>query len=61
MKFFKELEEKKNVKEICENKIAELENLVKNYDYYKIDDNVNDELINKINNEISKLNKEKYN
>lgn len=59
--YFKELEEKKNVKEICENKIAELENLVKNYDYYKIDDNVNDELINKINNEISKLNKEKYN
>lgn len=59
--YFKELEEKRNVKEIYENKITELEKLVKNYDYYNIDDSVNDELINQINNDISNLNKKKYN
>lgn len=59
--YFEELDEKRNIKEIYESKITELEKLVEDYDYYKIDDSVNSELINEINNEISLLNKRKYN
>lgn len=59
--YFEQLDEKKNVKEIYENKIIDLEKQIKNYDYYKIDSSVNDELVKKINNDISKLNRQKYN
>lgn len=55
------LEDKKNKKDIYSDKIKELEIKVKNFDYYKIDENVNDELIKKINDKISSLNKQKYN
>lgn len=59
--YFEQLDEKKNVKEIYENRIKDLEKQIKDYDYYKIDDSVNDELVKKINTDISKLNQQKYN
>lgn len=59
--YFEKLAEKKDIKEIYESKIKELEEEVGKYDYYKIDESVNDDLIKKINIQISQLNKIKYN
>lgn len=58
--YFKNLEEKKNVKDIYQNKITDLEKMVKDYNYYEIDNSVNDKLITDINEKISRLNKKKY-
>lgn len=58
---FVKLDEKRNIKEIYEEKIRELEKKVKAFDYYTIDENVNDDLIKEINKNISILNKKKYN
>ena len=59
--YFEELNEKRNMKDIYETKINELEKLVKEYNCFKIDDTVNDELVKQINCDIAKLNKKKYN
>lgn len=60
-KYFRELEEKKSIQKIYEEKIKLLKSDLEKYNYDKIDKSITDELVKNILNEISKLNTIRYN
>ena len=60
-KYFRELEEKKSIQRIYEEKIKLLKSDLEKYNYNEIDKSITDELVKNILNEISKLNTIRYN
>jgi len=60
-KYFRELEEKKSIQRIYEEKIKLLKCDLEKYNYNEIDKSITDELVKNILNEISKLNTIRYN
>lgn len=60
-KYFRELEEKKSIQKIYEEKIKLLKSDLEKYNYDKIDKSITDELVKNILNEISRLNTIRYN